>query len=92
MNPFIFSGVLLSSTPVQTFPSKRDPSRMFRRWCVVVRSDSGFIVVVSDWDPPASLPDWPAGAKVSVAFGECQRCKDVPGGFQVRGKVSYVGK
>lgn len=87
-HPFSFEGVLLSTSPVGTFTSKKDPSRQFRRWCLVVRADSGFLVVVSDWDPPAVLPQMNIGGRVRVDFGDTQRCKDVPDGWTVRGSVT----
>lgn len=88
--PFVVSAVVLASNPVQSFASKKDPTRTFKRWEVLVRMESGAVLSVANWDPPPVLPDLSGSPKVNVYFAECERSKDIAGAWKVRGCVQLV--
>ena len=89
MNSFAFNfpGKVLATCPIETFAGKKDPTKTFRRWVTIVRLDTGSLAFVSDWDPPAVLPDFSGSPRVMVYFDECRRKNDVPGAVEIRGKV-----
>lgn len=84
---FQFGGKVVATCPLQTFQGKKDPNKLFKRWVTLVRLDSGVLAFVSDWDPPAVLPDFSGSPRVMVYFDECRRKSDVPGAVEIRGKV-----